>query len=207
MAWTVIIKNNSGSTVELEDFGIELLNGTQIDLTNYFAYDEIGGSRELKDKVLAGDLIVNDGTNDLTAADGAEYVTLENIKNVSDEHYTKSELQGDGTSQVHWNNITNAPSFGSPTWDDPIKYRVVDISSSAPATPSTGDVYVNTGDNHYYKWDGSSWQDEGSAASDDRIINLANSTQNIYTFDLIDSTLKYVKRVNTVKFPMTIYYG
>ncbi len=183
MAWTVIIKNNSGSTVELEDFGIELLNGTQIDLTNYFAYDEIGGSRELKDKVLAGDLIVNDGTNDLTATDGAEYVTLENIKNVSDEHYTKTELQGDGTAQVHWNNIINAPSFGSPTWDDPVKYRVVDITSTAPATPSVGDVYVNTGDNHYYKWDGSSWQDEGLAATDDRVINLANATQNIYSFD------------------------
>jgi len=183
MAWTVIIKNNSGSTQELEDFGIEILNGDQIDLTNYFAYDEIGGSRELKDKVDSGDLVVNDGTNDLSATDGVEYLTLENIKNVSDEHYTKTELQGDGTAQIHWNNITNAPSFGSPTWDDPVKYRVLDISSSAPATPSTGDVYVNTGDNHYYKWDGSTWQDEGAAATDDRVINLNNATQNIYSFD------------------------
>jgi hypothetical protein len=183
MAWTVIIKNNSGSTVELEDFGIELLNGTQKDFTNYFAYDEISGSKELKDKVLSSDLVVNDGTNDLTAANGAEYITLENVHNVSEEHYTKTELQSDGTSQIHWNNITNAPSFGAPIWVDPIKYRIVKIDSTAPATPNTGDVYVNTGDNHYYKWDGSAWQDEGSAATDDRIINLDNATQNIYTFD------------------------
>ena len=183
MAWTVIIKNNSGSTQVLEDFGVELLNGTQLDFTNYFAYDEIGGSRELKDKVTSGDLIVNDGTNDLSAEDGVNHITLENIKNVSDEHYTKTELQTAGSATVHWDNIINAPSFGSPTWDDPVKYRVLDITNTAPATPSTGDVYVNTGDNHYYKWDGSAWQDEGSAVTDDRVINLANADQDIYTFD------------------------
>jgi len=183
MAWTVIIKNNSGSTVELEDFGIEMLNGTQKDFTNYFAYDEISGSKELKDKVSTGELVVNDGTSDLSSSDGAEYITLENVHNVSEEHYTKSELQNDGTAQIHWNNITNAPSFGSPTWVDPVKYRIIKIDSTAPATPSTGDVYVNSGDNHYYKWDGSAWQDEGSASTDDRVINLDNSTQNIYSFD------------------------
>lgn len=183
MAWTVIIKNNSGSTVELEDFGIELLNGTQKDFTNYFAYDEISGSKELKDKVSSADLVVNDGSSDLSASEGAEYITLENVHNVSEEHYTKTELQSSGSASIHWDNITNAPSFGSPTWGDPVEYRVVNITATAPATPTTGDVYVDTGDNHYYKWNGSSWTDEGSAATDDRVINLADTTQDIYTFD------------------------
>ncbi len=183
MSWTVIIKNDSGSTVELEDFGIELLNGTQRDLTSNFAYDEISGSTELKTKILAADLVVNDGTQDLSNIDGSEYVTLENVYNVEEEHFTKTELSGDGTSTVHWNNITNAPAFGSPNWDDPVKYRISIFSATAPVTPVVGEVYVNTGDDHFYKWNGSTWTDEGLASVDDRVIDLDNATQNIFTFN------------------------
>lgn len=183
MAWTVIVKNSSGSTQTLDDFGITLLNGTQRTLTENFDYDEISGSAELKTKVLASELIVNDGTSDLSSADGAEYIQLENVYNVSEEHYTKTELSNDGTSSVHWNNITNAPSFGSVRWGDPVLYRITEISASAPGTPNTGDVYINSGDNHYYKWSGSSWTDEGAASIDDRVINLDDTTQDIYTFN------------------------
>ena len=183
MSWTVIAKNNSGSTQVLENLGTEILNGTQLTLSDYFEYSDLTDDDDLKTKVSNGDLVINDGTADLTATEGVNYLSRDNLYNDLENHYTKTELQGDGTAQVHWNNITNSPSFGSPTWTEPVMYRVVSISASAPTSSNTGDVYVDTDDNHYYKYDGSAWQDQGSASSDDRVINLADATQDIYTFD------------------------
>jgi len=181
--WTVIIKNNSGSDQTIEDLGLVIADGDTVTLSDEYTYDEIAGSDDLRDLVSNGDLVVNDGTNDLSATEGVEYLSLENLKKLHDDFYTKTQLQTSGQAQVHWDNITNAPAIGSGHWIDPVKYRVLDITSTAPGSPDVGDVYVNTGDNHYYKWDGSTWQDEGAAASGDRVINLASSTENIYSFD------------------------
>jgi hypothetical protein len=30
--------------------------------------------------------------------------------------YTKTEMQGDGTALLHWNNLTNKPNFADPSW-------------------------------------------------------------------------------------------
>ena len=182
--WTVIVKNSSGSTQIIEELGIELLNGTQVTLSDFFTYDEIGGATALRSMITAGNLVVNDGTSDLSAVNGANFIQLENIYSVDEDHYTKTELSGSGAGgAVHWDNVTNAPAFGSPSWIEPAEYRVVDISASAPGSPSLNDVYVDTDDNHYYKYDGSVWQDQGQASTDDRVINLTDATQDVYTFN------------------------
>jgi len=184
MAWTVIAKNSSGSTVVLSNLGTEILNGSDLTLTDYFEYSDITDDGELKDFVQNGDLVINDGTNDLSATDGVNYLTRDNLYNDLTNHYTKTELQTPNTGNlVDWTNIANVPSFGSPKWVEPATYRVLDIAANAPSSPLAGDVYVDTDDNHYYKWDGSAWNDEGSASVDDRVINLNNSAEDIFTFD------------------------
>ena len=126
--WTVVLKNNSGSTVVLEEFGIEIANTTQIVLSDYFDYSDISDSKELDDLLSAGTLVLNDGTSDLNAVDAVNYVKRDNIHNDLETHYTKTELNtSGGGSVVHWDNIINAPSFGSPTWIKPVLFMVESI--------------------------------------------------------------------------------
>lgn len=182
--WTVVIKNTSGSNVVLQDLGYEIGNGVTVTLSDYFTYGEITDSFDLQVAVLAGNLIVNNGTVDLSASAGSDYITRDNIYRDMQTHYTKAELANvNGGGVVDWSNIVNAPSFGSPVWTEPVSYFVENISATAPATPSTGDVYVDTDDQHYYKYDGTQWVDLGSAATGDRIVNLSDATKDIYTFD------------------------
>ena len=185
--WTVILKNNSGSTIILEDFGVTIANTTSYTISDYFDYSDIADSKELDGYVAAGaatGLVINDGVDDLTPAEGVNYIKRDNIYNDLETHFTKTELTvSGGGSAVHWDNITNAPSFGSVTWIDPVLYRTVSISASPPPAPVTGDVYLDTDDQHYYKYDGAIWVDDGSAAAGDRIINLSDATQNVYVFD------------------------
>jgi len=67
--WTVIVKNNSGSDQAIEDLGLTISDGTQIILSDEFTYSEIADSDDLRALVSTGDLVVNDGTSDLSAQD------------------------------------------------------------------------------------------------------------------------------------------
>lgn len=184
MDWVVVIKNNSGSNIVIEDLGLEIGNGTSITLSDYFTYGEIADSSSLQSIVSAGNLIVNNGTLDLSPVDGSNYIIRDNVYIDLQTHFTKQELSiSGGGGVIHWDNIVNAPSFGSPLWKEPVKFIVEEIAVDAPATPAIGDVYINSGDNNYYKWDGTTWTNAGSATTGDRVINGSDLTQNIFTFD------------------------
>jgi len=181
MMWTVIVKNSSGSDYDIEDLGVLIIDGTTINLSNEFTYTELCNSDVLRTLVGAGSLVINDGVSDLSAAEGVNYLTLENLQKLGSDFYTKTELQSAGNSEVHWENISHAPSFGSPVWSDPVEYRVLSISSTAPSSPAENDVYIDTNTDHYMQWDGSAWQDKGAVVVDDKVINLTDN--DIYTFD------------------------
>ncbi len=180
--WTVIIKNNSGGDVLIEDLGIEIADTTQETLSDMYTYDELAGSDDLRTLVNAGTLVVNDGSGDLSAANGVLYLTFTQRKYLSDNHWTKTELAATGgaNDRVDWSQVANAPSYGAPEWADPVKYRVTAIAATAPGSPAVGDVYIDTDDDHYYKWTGSAWNDEGAASNGDLVINLANPQEDVY---------------------------
>ena len=122
--WTVIIKNSGGAPVEIADLGISIPASSQITMSDQFSFEEIAGSDDLRDLVTAGTLVLNDGSSDLSSANGTLYLTLDQRKYLADTHYTKTELNSSGSGgAVHWDNVTNAPSFGSPKWVDPVLYR------------------------------------------------------------------------------------
>jgi hypothetical protein len=208
--WTVIIKNGGGSPVTINDLGIAIPATGQVTMSTFFEFAEIAGSEDLRDLVTAETLVVNDGSSDLTAANGLKWITEGNLKDIDtklatksdtthdhdldyaplshthddryytesevdtllggyalvghdhdldyaplshthdDRYYTETELQTSGQSQVHWGNITNAPSFGSPTWVDPVQYRVRGVRVDPPGTPVAGDAYVSK--DTYEQW-------------------------------------------------------
>lgn len=181
--WTLVVKNNSGSDQTIEDLGITIADSSQITFSDQFTFPEIAESDDLRDLVNAGTLVVNDGSSDLSSAEGVNHLTLAHLKYALDTFYTQTQLSTSGQSTVDWGNIANAPSFGSPSWLDPVEYRVLDIAATPPGGAQTGDVYIDTDDNHYYKYNGVSWDDLGIASSGDRVINLADADEDIYSFD------------------------
>lgn len=88
-------------------------------------------------------------------------------------------MQTSGSSQLHWDNITNAPSFGF-SWDNPVLARSVQISSTPPVAPADGDFYIDTDDDQLYKYDGTTWVSAGAPTTGDRVITLDSTSENIF---------------------------
>ncbi len=107
--WTVIIKNNDVSDYLIEDLGISVVSSGIINFHEQFTYDEIAGSDDLRTAISGSNLVVNDGTTDLSTTSGVDYLTLENIYHLEDNYYDKTELETSGQSQVHWENLTDVP--------------------------------------------------------------------------------------------------
>lgn len=76
---TIIAKNNSGDEVEIEDLGIIIANGDQNKLNeSVIPLCLVYESDNLKTLVEDGTLVMNDGTSDLSAADGVHFIEVWN---------------------------------------------------------------------------------------------------------------------------------
>jgi hypothetical protein len=178
----VIIKNNdTTSTVDINDLGISIGPSSQRTLSIEFTDDELDQSIDLYDAVNAGTLIVNDGSSDLSSVEGLQQLDIMFDHEILKQHYTKTELQTSGQSAVNWGNITNAPSWGTPVWQGPAICRVEGITALPPAVPAEGMFYVDSDDNHLYRYTGGSWIDQGAPEADDKVINKANQYLEVWT--------------------------
>lgn len=124
-----------------------------LNITEQFFYGEVCNSNSLKVLVTAGTVSINNGTL-LTPTEAINFLTRENKFDVLQNHYTKTELQTGGQATINWGNITNAPSFGSPTWLDAVNFIVKEVSVTEPVGVK-GESYVNTSSNTYFVHDGS----------------------------------------------------
>lgn len=113
--WKVIIKNVESTDYMVDDLGISVPAYDQINFHEQFRYDEIAGSDDLRTAISGSYLIVNNGVVDLNAYEGVDYLTLENLKHLSDNYYSKTELSTAGQAQIHWDNITDAPTISGGT--------------------------------------------------------------------------------------------
>lgn len=180
--YIVRLKNDTTADLLIEDLGF-VLQGLEDNLSSdQFSYSQLCDSEDLKDLVNSGDVVVNDGTEDLTISEAIKFLTRENKYNLEKDYYNKTQLQTEGQSSVNQANITNAPSFGSPSQIKPVRYRVVSVDASAPAVGATGSVYVNTTSNKYFKSDGTAWVDVGNVAAGERIVVLNNSEESIFEY-------------------------
>lgn len=178
--WQLTIRNDSTADVFIEDLGINVPAGETIPFADQFTYPEIAASDDLREAVGVGLLVLTGYDGDLTAPDGTDYLEIVHIYYLKDNYYTKTELQTSGQSQVHWDNITNVPPFGFFTWTEPVQARVLAIQATPPASPATGDFYVDTDNDYLYKWDGTAWIDMKHLVDGDRVINLDSTSENIY---------------------------
>jgi len=120
----------------------------------------------------------------LTTTEGVEFLSIVHIYYMKDylatNFYTQTQLQTSGQSQVHWDNITNAPDISGMHWLDPAIARIIQFSATPPVSPSSGDFYIDTDDNHLYKYNGASWDDQGVPTTGDRVVNLDSTAESVY---------------------------
>ena len=71
--WTVIISNNSGTDFLVADLGLDIQDGTSVNLHEEAGFAEIADSDDLKAALTAGTLVLNDGASDLTPTEAVDY--------------------------------------------------------------------------------------------------------------------------------------
>jgi hypothetical protein len=148
-----------------------------------FNYHEIFGSVNLRDYVAAGTLIVNNGTVDLSAADGLQWIKPINEYLAREAFYSKTQLSTPGQASVHWDNITNTPSYGAMEWKEPAKYTVLNTEGTTVGAIA-GNIIVDGSD--YKQYDGTSWNIIGTVSSGDRVIDLNQAANGIVEYDGTD---------------------
>lgn len=125
-----------------------------------------------------------DPLTDITAAEAEELTNGSStlLHNHNGIYYTQTQLStsNPGTVNIHWDNIINTPNVGAPEWQEPALCIVVQTSQTPPAE-TVGNFYMDTDNNHLYKYDGSIWVDQGAPNIGDRFIN--NSNDEIYEWN------------------------
>lgn len=175
---TFLIKNNSGSDQTISDLGVTIADAGTLQADDQYTHWRIYSSNDLRALVSAGTLVINDGTSDLSTANGVNYLFSASRYESLQDHYTKTELQN-GTVDVHWNVLTNVPPLGWSGIHEPVKYVVTDIGlASPPGSPDDLDVYIDDND-HYWSYNGATWDDLGAASNGDRVIDLSNAQEDI----------------------------
>jgi len=104
-----------------------------------------------------------------------------------DRYYTEVELSTAGQATVDWDNIANAPTFGSPTWREPVEANLSGKGTSAEMNISglpAGSYWWNTDDDYIYKYDGTNWVSQGATTGDRYIYKDGTGSDDyIYEFD------------------------
>jgi hypothetical protein len=95
-----IVRNTSGSELVLEDFGITLAVNEERDLEEGELISEIADSDDLKTKITNGDVVINDGIQDLTVEEALKTVTV----------LTQIEDEADDSSGAGWEIGSSPPA-------------------------------------------------------------------------------------------------
>lgn len=77
MPITVIVKNNTGNPVNIDDLGVSLSASEIRTLSDFFDYNDLMESEDLISFVNDGTLTINDSTSDLSIADALDYLQVE----------------------------------------------------------------------------------------------------------------------------------
>ena len=194
----VIVKNNGGSAVAINDLNLSIPAAGQRDLSASFDPSRIIGSDDLQTLVANSTLVVNDGTDDLSAAEAATFLTLQTRKDLEDRFPSKLQLASSTSGvQVSYNLLVDKPAYGNPEGCyPPVQVLANGIGlATPPETPVDGDAYVDDS-NHIQIYDGTQWVDNGAAtgvvinaglvneaAKGTRVINIADADQSIFEFD------------------------
>ncbi len=135
MAITIIVTNNLGSSINLDDLGVSLSTSEIRNLTDTFDITELVESTDLYANVASGALGVNDGSVDLSINDGLAHINIE------------SEYQ----------DLEQDSSIGGGTVPTDLAYVYVGTTTQFQLNPSWTDTEYTTlgveNDNSVLEWD------------------------------------------------------
>jgi hypothetical protein len=121
----VIVKNNTGSPVNIEDLGTTLTASEIRDFTTFFDFVDLIESDDLKALVSAATVTINDGTNDLGVSKGLEHLEIESVH----EDYIQDEDDGVALAALPYcGAVTNQTTILTDVWSDTI-YELVELQN------------------------------------------------------------------------------
>ena len=103
MADEKIVKNTTGLDIELGAVGIPVPANDQyiIEIVDYLLWASEDAIVEITPFINSGDLVINDGTSDLTAAEGIRFL----------EYADRAYIEKDGTTVTKVNKVLNFEGF------------------------------------------------------------------------------------------------
>jgi len=166
MAIIVIVKNNTGSSVFIEDMGIAVPGSGQRDFSEIFDFTEICASEDLLGFVTDSTFTINDGTNDLNINDAQIHLDCKNAG-------------GSGSGASYLNDLLDVNIPVTPG----DKFTLVYDESLGLWNPGERDVDVESTEPPV---DNSSiWMpadQEGIYVYNEQVGDWVSSSSNIYTF-------------------------
>ena len=206
MSTVVIAKNVTVSPINLIDLGITIGAGQSLTLTDQFEVTEVTESNDLHNAVLAGSIVINDGTQDLSAQEGADFVEIElrtKAALTSTDTSNFSDVLGPADENVqlaldtidqNWStkaDVGHGHSHSTITDDQPERHRVIndgvitptDLWSAAKIDGELGGK-ADTGHGHSHS------ELTNDEPEKHRIINDAGSaTDELWSADKIETEL------------------
>lgn len=128
----VIAKNQTGAPIALTRLGISVPAFGTVNLTDIAYIHEIGSDEVLNAAVVAGDIVINDGSHDLSPAEGDGYLD------------TTGNLNGPVLGMAQGKLVRLKDATGRYT--EAVEVKVYDPAAVDPVAPAPadGDLYFNT---------------------------------------------------------------
>ena len=129
----VIAKNQTGTAILLDRIGVTVpASPLTITLTDYATFYEVSADETLNTRVTAGDIVINDGTSDLTLAEALGYLDA------------TGNLNGPVSGAAQGKMLRLMDSTGRYT--EAVGSQIYDPAAADPAVPAPaeGDMYYNT---------------------------------------------------------------
>ncbi len=173
MKYIVIVKNQSTQDCFIDDLGITIYSSSEITLTDLYDFYSIMASKDLKTFVNDSNLIINNGIEDLDIDRALNYLYFGNYDLLKNNYYTKDELESGEGININYDGIINKPFHKS------VKCRISGIFSSHPVPTTNQQIYVNSTNSKYYKYDfdTDSWVFLDMVVDNHRVIDLNDSFQ------------------------------
>jgi len=135
-----IAKNQTAGDIDLTDIDLTVPASSQITLTDYVKFYEAAASVSLNTEITSGNIIINDGSQDLTQAESLDYLD------------TTGNLNGPVTGSAAGKILRLTDTTGRYT--EAAGNVIHDPAAVDPAGGSAGDMYYNTTLEMWMAYDG-----------------------------------------------------
>ncbi len=99
----IYLINDTTSTIEIADLhGVNVSSGESLDIINLYSFERVARSNNLKTYVSNGDIIVNNGSANLSIENGIKHLTINTAYEAYVEVYKESDETVSTTTSTDW---------------------------------------------------------------------------------------------------------